>query len=59
MGLTGTYGLNDVPGFEDDIEILEASYTSTSPDVAGGMLDVNTFPWELSSGIELESLYKP
>ncbi|KPM48183.1 SdrD B-like domain-containing protein, partial [Jiulongibacter sediminis] len=51
-GAEGTYGLKDDPSFEDDITILDASYTTTS-----GVPTVALYPtdavWTLASGVNL------
>lgn len=47
-GATGSYNLTDVPGFDDDIAINTASYTSTVIGNPGGPL-AGTGPWTLAS----------
>ncbi|MBK9271519.1 MAG: DUF11 domain-containing protein [Saprospiraceae bacterium] len=47
-GLPGQYDLVDIPGFDDDITINNASYTSTAPGVPGGAL-LGTGPWSLAN----------
>ena len=37
-GVTGNYDLSDAPGFDDDIVINSASFTSNAPGVPGGNL---------------------
>ena len=46
-GAEGAYDLDDEPGFDDDISINNASYTSTAPGNAGGAL-AGSGPWELA-----------
>ncbi|MBK9107113.1 MAG: DUF11 domain-containing protein [Saprospiraceae bacterium] len=47
-GATGQYDLNDIPGFDDDITINNANYTSTAPGNAGGAL-AGVGPWTLAN----------
>ncbi|MGB5026756.1 MAG: hypothetical protein WBO44_15485, partial [Saprospiraceae bacterium] len=47
-GTTGQYDLSDVPGFDDDITINSASYTSNAPGNAGAAL-AGTGPWTLAN----------
>ena len=47
-GAVGQYDLKDVPGYEDDITIGSASYTSTAPGNAGGAL-AGVGPWTLAN----------
>jgi uncharacterized repeat protein (TIGR01451 family) len=42
-----TYDLEDVPGFDDDITITSASYTTTAVGNAGGAL-AGSGPWDLA-----------
>jgi hypothetical protein len=52
-GASGIYGLSDLPGFDDDIEILSSSYTNTAS-VTPNVLNPNgPFPWKLSEGVNL------
>lgn len=45
---TGTYSLHDMPGFDDDIQVLAAFYTTTIPGKGGGAL-FGTGPWPIIS----------
>ncbi|WP_341227824.1 SdrD B-like domain-containing protein, partial [uncultured Arcticibacterium sp.] len=47
-----TYGLSDLPAFDNDINILEASYTSDAPGFSGTSLAGNG-PWSLSTDVLL------
>ena len=47
-GTTGQYDLSDVPGYDDDITINSASYTSNAPGNAGAAL-AGTGPWTLAN----------
>ena len=53
-GATGIYGLDDEPDFDDDIEILSASYSSSTPPNLSGPLAIDGI-WNLSSGVSLEA----
>ncbi len=46
-GATGQYNVMDSPQYDDDISILNASFTATT--TAGGTLDVTMLPWTLAS----------
>ena len=41
-GVTGTYGLEDTPGFDDDITISSGTFSSTTPPNLNGMLTAGT-----------------
>lgn len=43
---SGSYSLHDMPGFDDDIQILTAFYTTNIPGKAGGAL-LGTGPWPI------------
>ncbi|HMQ08623.1 MAG TPA: SdrD B-like domain-containing protein [Saprospiraceae bacterium] len=47
-GAAGVYSLSDVPGFDNDISITGALYTSDAPNNIGGVLTVNG-PWTLAT----------
>ena len=47
-GATGTYTLVDAPGFDDDIAVNTANYTSTAPGNPGAAL-AGVGPWTLAS----------
>ncbi|MFZ1424963.1 MAG: SdrD B-like domain-containing protein [Saprospiraceae bacterium] len=47
-GVSGTYDLTDIPGFDDDITINNASYTTNAPLNPGGVL-AGTGPWSLAN----------
>jgi len=47
-GAIGQYDLNDIPGFDDDITINNASFTSNAPGNAGGPL-AGSGPWNLAN----------
>jgi hypothetical protein len=47
-GTTGVYDLTDTPGFDDDITINSATFTTTIPGVPGSNL-VGTGPWLLAN----------
>lgn len=44
----GSYGLDDVPNFDDDITILSSNYSSTAPGNPGGVL-AGSGPWTLAT----------
>jgi hypothetical protein len=48
----GSYSLSDTPGFDDDIIINSASFTSNVPSIPGGNL-TGTGPWNLASNVNL------
>ncbi|MBK8954003.1 MAG: DUF11 domain-containing protein [Saprospiraceae bacterium] len=45
---TGTYTLQDIPGFDNDIKVLAAFYTTNIPGKGGGAL-FGTGPWTIIS----------
>ncbi len=47
-GATGQYDLTDVPGFDDDITINSASFTSDAPGLPGSAL-AGSGPWKLAN----------
>lgn len=51
-GIADDYDLYDLPGFENDIEILSASYTSTQPTNPSGTLGISvpTDGWLIADG---------
>ncbi|MBK8450833.1 MAG: hypothetical protein IPL42_12760 [Saprospiraceae bacterium] len=51
-GATGVYDLTDIPGFDDDININSASYTSTAAGNPGGPL-AGVGPWVLGNNIAI------
>ncbi len=51
--IAGNYGLADAPKFDNDIDILSASYTSTAPGFAGPTNLVGVGPWTLSTNVNL------
>ena len=53
-GLAGIYGLQDQPGFDDDVTINTASYTLNGGGVTS-ISPVGTQPWVLASGAPLNS----
>jgi hypothetical protein len=48
-GAPGTYSLNDMPEFDDDVEILSVSYNSSNGGENGNPVAPSTLPWVLAT----------
>ena len=52
-GATGQYDLTDTPGFDDDIAINSASFTTTAPGPSGVL--AGSGPWVLANDINISA----